>query len=118
MAQTEFGALLAKLRAAKDIGLRELSRASGVSSPYLSHLTNKDLQPSVDVVEKLASVLGHRDELFKAAKLPVPEAVEMLHDPAVVTLLRQLRKLTTSQRSEFIWKVGGQLCQEIEKLQV
>lgn len=55
----EFGSYIKEIRNEKGLSLRELSKRSGISHPYLSQLENgKNKNPSPDIIEKLSKGLG------------------------------------------------------------
>lgn len=65
------GQRLRRLRTHKGLSLDELAAATGVSKPYLWRLeTSPDINPSVDVVQKLAGGLG----ITVSELLSAPEA--------------------------------------------
>jgi len=76
----ELGALLADLRTAKGLSLREVEEATGnaVSNAYLSQLENGKIQkPSPNVLHSLAEVYGVRYEtLMEKAGYLLPSAVK------------------------------------------
>lgn len=54
-----FGDYIKQIRTSKNISLRELSKRSGVSHPYLSQLENgKTNNPSIEVLTKIAKGLN------------------------------------------------------------
>ncbi|WP_262176514.1 helix-turn-helix domain-containing protein [Saccharococcus sp. Marseille-Q5394] len=53
-----FGARLKLLRKSKMLSLTELSRISGVSSPYLSQIENDKFIPSITILRNLAVALN------------------------------------------------------------
>jgi transcriptional regulator with XRE-family HTH domain len=78
----ELGALLADLRAAKGLSLREVEEATGneVSNAYLSQLENGRIRkPSPNVLHRLAEVYGVRYETLmeKAGYLLPPTGKDL-----------------------------------------
>lgn len=54
-----FGKNIRRIREAKEIGVNKLSRLSGVNASYISALERDEKNnPSVNILEKLASALG------------------------------------------------------------
>jgi transcriptional regulator with XRE-family HTH domain len=63
MKGVKFGQYLKMLREARDVTLRELSRQTGLSAPYLSDVENDRSQPlTKDRIEKVISVLQLSEE--------------------------------------------------------
>jgi len=65
----DFGRYLKKLREKRGLGIRQLSKYSGVSSAYISQIENGDRgTPSPRILQKLAAPLKVRlSELYDAA---------------------------------------------------
>ncbi len=53
-----FGRRLRELRTASDISQEELGRRAGLSPKYLSRMENGHVNPSLDVVHRVAAGLG------------------------------------------------------------
>ena len=54
----EFGRHLRELRTSQGIGVREASRRSEVSNPYISQIERGERRPSPDILRRLAPVYG------------------------------------------------------------
>ena len=111
----EFSERVRELRKAKNLSLRALAEAVGVSFTYISKIENDKLDfgdyPSEDLIRKLATALGtDQDELLVLAKNVPPEIRERvferpdafrklasLDDAALDKLLKDIEKKRTKK---------------------
>jgi len=57
--QNNFGFHIKSHRLNKGISMRELSRRTGVSQPYLSQIESQEIKnPSIEIINKIAKELG------------------------------------------------------------
>jgi transcriptional regulator with XRE-family HTH domain len=81
----EFSERVRELRKAKNLSLRALAEAVGVSFTYISKIENDKLDfgdyPSEDLIQKLAAALGaDEDELLLLARKVPPEIRERVFE--------------------------------------
>jgi HTH-type transcriptional regulator, competence development regulator len=81
----EFSERIRELRKAKNLSLRALAEAVGVSFTYISKIENEKLDfgdyPSEDLIQKLAAALGaDEDELLLLARKVPPEIRERVFE--------------------------------------
>lgn len=81
----EFSERIRELRKAKNLSLRTLAEAVGVSFTYISKIENDKLDfgdyPSEDLIQKLAAALGaDEDELLLLARKVPPEIRERVFE--------------------------------------
>lgn len=81
----EFSERIRELRKAKNLSLRALAEAVGVSFTYISKIENGKLDfgdyPSEDLIQKLAAALGaDEDELLLLARKVPPEIRERVFE--------------------------------------
>jgi len=80
-------------RLSRRIGLRELARDVGRSSSMLSRIEAGEVRPGVDLVQRLAAVLGlDADALYCAAGHIPPDLAARLSDPTTCRAVRDLLK--------------------------
>ncbi|MGH9442428.1 MAG: helix-turn-helix domain-containing protein [Thermoanaerobaculia bacterium] len=99
--RTSFGAALRRCRQGRGVGLRELSRSSGVSLSYLSLVENDRVRPpSAATIAKLARALDRDiDSLLETAGI-VPETVLGIirqRPRAIGALIRVAQKMTDDE---------------------
>lgn len=76
MAETEaFGAVLRRMRRARGISLRELSRTAPLDAGHLSKIENGHRHPTLDVAKAVDRVLQAKGELIALAQLQRSERV-------------------------------------------
>jgi transcriptional regulator with XRE-family HTH domain len=77
----DFGQILRKLRNQSGLGIKRLAPELNVSYTYLSKLENGEINPSADLVERVAEYFDYdRDALLlSAGKIP----------PEILTILRE-----------------------------
>lgn len=115
------GPLLKRLRRAKKISVRGLSlkmNMPGTSNVMIWRIEDCGHVPAPEVLERFAKLLGHRDEIFCAAEMLPPETKPALSDLMFFKFIKRMGAMSPEAREEIIWKVGGQLCQTPEKLEV
>jgi transcriptional regulator with XRE-family HTH domain len=81
----QFSERIRELRKAKNLSLRTLAEAVGVSFTYISKIENDKLDfgdyPSEDLIQKLAAALGaDEDELLLLARKVPPEIRERVFE--------------------------------------
>ena len=89
-----------ELRAAKNLGIRELGRAVGVTGMHISNIEKGKSTPSPELIQKIAKTLdANVDELQYLADQVDPEVVEVIHNNpyAIPALLRSAKNLTPEQ---------------------
>jgi len=106
----QFSERIRELRKAKNLSLRALAEAAGVSFTYISKIENDKLDfgdyPSEDLIGKLAAALGaDKDELLLLAKKVPPEIRERLFERP--DAFRKLASLDDAALDKFL--------QDIEK---
>jgi transcriptional regulator with XRE-family HTH domain len=109
-AAMQFSERIRELRKAKNLSLRALAEAAGVSFTYISKIENDKLDfgdyPSEDLIGKLAAALGaDKDELLLLAKKVPPEIRERLFERP--DAFRKLASLDDAALDKFL--------QDIEK---
>ena len=96
-----FGRTVRLLRESRDIGLRELCRAVGISATYLSQVERGQLAPPSEAkVRAIAKALGAdpEDLLERAGRVPSDlDAVIRRHPREMAALLRAVRGLPVSE---------------------
>jgi transcriptional regulator with XRE-family HTH domain len=75
---SEFGDLLAKLRATQRVSQRSLAIRAGTSQSYVSRVESGAVTPTLDQAGSLLNALGHRLELRVAA---LPGRVDEVERP-------------------------------------
>ena len=95
-----FAKKLGALRAARNMGIRELGRAVGVTGMHISNLEKGKSAASAELVIKLAEALEtNADELLYLADQVAPEVVDVIHqNPMTIpNFLRSAKDLTPEQ---------------------
>ena len=98
--ETTFAQRLGELRAAANMGIRELGRAVGVTGMHISNLEKGKSAASAGLVIKLAEALeANADELLYLADQVAPEVVDVIHqNPMTIpNFLRSAKDLTPEQ---------------------
>lgn len=87
-----FGDVLRRLRTEAGVGIKRLAPELGVNYTYLSKLENNQIQPSADLVERVAAYFDYdRDSLLlSAGKIPVEILTILRENPE--DALKFLRK--------------------------
>ena len=109
--ETTFAQRLSELRAARNMGIRELGRAVGVTGMHISNLEKGKSAASAELVIKLAEALeANADELLYLADQVSPEVVDVIHQNplAIPNFLRSAKNLTPEQ-----WEL---LQQQVEQM--
>lgn len=101
------GDRIRELREARDLSLREFARKLGNISPaHISDIENSRRNPSDDLLQKIADVLGVEFAELRAfdTRLPVEELRRaMRHDPALGFALRKLAESKVSSSDILKW---------------
>lgn len=93
----ELGAYIRAERRAKQLSLRKLSGASGISNPYLSQIERGLRRPSADVLQQIARALGVPiEQLYVRAGILDAERGDL------VAHIRAEPGLTDAQRDELV----------------
>jgi len=103
MAKTTLGEYIRNLRNKRDIGVRELGRAVGVSGVHISSIEKGKNTPSPELLKKIAVVLiTDIDKLQAMANLVDPEVIDVIKKSpsAVPSFLRSAKGLTKAQWQE------------------
>lgn len=75
----DFGHILRQLRAEKRVGIKRLAPDLGVTYSYLSKLENSEVNPSEELVTRVAKYFKYdRDELLLSAGKVPQEIMEIL----------------------------------------
>ena len=78
---TEFGEILRELRTKQGLGIKRLAPELGVSYSYLSKLENRELSPSEDFVNRVATYFHYdTDRLLLAAGKVPSEVLRILRE--------------------------------------
>ena len=106
----ELGGRIRELRDRHDISLREFARKLGDVSPaHISDIENGRRNPSEDLLQKMAQVLGVAfDELQRLDnRIPVEELRRaMRQDPALGFALRKAVEMNVSSEQILKWAEG------------
>ena len=87
-----FGEILRQLRTDAGVGIKRLAPELGVTYSYVSKLENGDVNPSEELVSRIAAYFQYdRDRLLLSAGKVPPEIVRILqdHPDDAVEFLRQ-----------------------------
>lgn len=77
----QFRKILRELRTNAGLGIKRLAPELGVTYTYLSKLENSDINPSEELVEKIAEYFKYdRDHLLLSAGKVPPEIIEILRE--------------------------------------
>jgi transcriptional regulator with XRE-family HTH domain len=86
-----FGEQLKRLREQKGLGIKRLAPQLRVNYTYLSKLEHGELQPSVDLVKRIADYFGCERDLLLLAAGKVPDDVLSILREQPEESLRMLR---------------------------
>lgn len=87
-----FGKILRQLRSKTGVGIKKLAPELGISYTYLSKLENNEINPSEDLVGRVASYFEcDRDRLLLSAGRIPPDVLQILqeHPDEAVELLKR-----------------------------
>ena len=106
----ELGDFISRLRREKGFAtLRSFAKALGKSPTFMWKVERGESIPGADTLNKISELLGHRDELFSAARKTQPEIADMVRDPEVAYVVKALSKLGTNKKKEFIKRLRTSL---------
>ena len=81
MDNMDFGTILRELRGQQGIGIKKLAPELGVSYTYLSKLESNQVNPSADLVSRVAAYFHYDyDQMLLAAGKVPPEILSILQD--------------------------------------
>ena len=97
--------LVRQCRTKLGITLRAAAKSAEVSPAYLSRVENETLRPSASTLVRLAKVLKVDEDRLMAAAYRIPEDVQqvLLEDPAMVQVIRELKKRKHTGDSLLAW---------------
>ena len=84
------------------MSLRDVATKADISASFLSEIERGTRSPSLKTIEAIASILGHRNELFIEYGLLTPEIQDLLKDEDVYRFLSKLAKISKVRRDTFI----------------
>lgn len=96
------GNLIKKLREEKGYSsLRSFAKAVGKSPTFMWKVEQEEAVPGVETLNKIVELLGHKDEIFKAADRVQPEIENIIKEDDVVYFLRKVSQMPSADRK--IW---------------
>jgi len=96
------GDFIRDLRLKKKFSMYDLAKRIGCSPSYIGKLENGQSTISIETLEKLANVLGRREELFCFAQKIPPEIKKTIFTLDVIEFLQDLSTLPVEERQKLL----------------
>lgn len=103
----KFGAYIRERREAKDLSLRDLAKAAGVSPTFMSKVETEDWKPKEEKLRKIAKFLElDADDLVARAGRVPSELAEIIKEhgarPQLEALLRTTKRFSSDQMGKLV----------------
>jgi transcriptional regulator with XRE-family HTH domain len=95
---TALGEFIRRQRELNELSMRQVASMAGISNPYLSQIERGLRAPSEQVLEAIAASLQTTAETLRRDAGVPPSSAEEDGEPAVVTAIKDDRRLTPAQR--------------------
>lgn len=95
----EFGEFIKKKRI--ELGFtsgRKFAELIGKSPSFLCRMEKGEVAPGTETLEKLNSIIGNKDELYKLANKIQPEVLKMIKDNEIIDLLNRISRLSPEKK--------------------
>lgn len=100
-----FGNRLRECRKNKGLSQSELARTLNTNHSVIGKYERDDVKPSIDVVKKLASILG----TTAAYLLGEADSDELFKDPAMLQRLKEINNLPDKDKEHILYTLDGLL---------